>query len=121
MLRVPLRLMISRRMEKLNLSNIPIVTFTKIQGPEVQVRKSRFPFWENTYQIETIIYLDQSPLPSPRTTKTEATNGDSAARTSVSVSNNLRFTSKYPRSYNPLYFPAVGWSNTLIYRDEDNV
>ena len=46
------------------------------------------------YRIETIIYLDQSPLPSPRTTKTEATNGDSAARTSVSVSNNLRFTSK---------------------------
>ena len=31
--------MISRRMEKLNLSNIPIVTFTKIQGQEVQVSK----------------------------------------------------------------------------------
>lgn len=55
------------------------------------------------YWIETIIYLDQSPLPSPRTTKTEATNGDSAARTSVSVSNNLRFTSKYPRLYNSLF------------------
>ena len=55
------------------------------------------------YWIETIIYLDQSPLPSPRTTKTEATNGDSAARTSVSVSNNLRFTSKYSRSYKTLF------------------
>lgn len=55
------------------------------------------------YWIETIIYLDQSPLPSPRTTKTEATNGDSAARTSVSVSNNLRFTSKCSRSYRTSY------------------
>jgi len=49
----------------------------------------------NFYQNSRPGSSDQSPLPSPRTTKTEATNGDSAARTSVSVSNNLRFTSTH--------------------------
>jgi hypothetical protein len=50
----------------------------------------------NFYQNSRPGSSDQSPLPSPRTTKTEATNGDNpTARTSVSVSNNLRFTSTH--------------------------
>ena len=77
--------------------------FYQNSRPGSSGKKSSYLISGKIYWIETIIYLDQSPLPSPRTTKTEATNGDSAARTSVSVSNNLRFTSKYPRSYNSLF------------------
>ena len=71
----------------LNLSNIPIVIFIKIQGQEVQVKSG-----PKLSKIQPL--LDQSPLPSPRTTKTEANGDTPATRTSVSVANNLRFSSE---------------------------
>ena len=89
----------AKRMEAekmaLNLSNIPIVIFIKIQGLEVQVNLP-FTFVQSSTNHRA---TDQSPLPSPRTTKTEVNGDTPATRTSVSVANNLRFSSKFPRHF----------------------
>ena len=90
---------------ELHLSNIPI-TFIKIPGHPAQVRTYIIYYYiYYTYilvkLLKTLKSSDQSPLPSPRTTKTELNGDTTAVRTSVA--SNLRFTSELISCHNYYY------------------